>query len=54
MQTFSCFYPDLQPVAYHQFLPPVDDNQIIIVTNHVFSDRRLGGLGSPAFPFING
>ena len=25
--SFSCFYPDLPPLAYHHFLPPVVDNQ---------------------------
>ena len=25
-----CFYPDLLPVAYHQFLPPVVVNQYIV------------------------
>ena len=30
-----CFYPDLPPVAYHQFLPPVAVNQYSHKKNHV-------------------
>ena len=30
-----CFYPDLPPVAYHQFLPPVVVYQYSYKNNHV-------------------
>ena len=39
--SFSCFCPDLPPVAYHQFLPPVVDDQCSYKNNYAdttFSD----------------
>ena len=52
-----CFYSDLPPVAYQQFLLPVVVIRIvtkIIMCLPMLGDRCLGGLITPTFPFIIG
>ena len=52
-----CFYSDLPPVAYQQFLLPVVVIRIVtklIMCLPMLGDRCLGGLITPTFPFIIG
>ena len=52
-----CFYSDLPPVVYQQFLLPVVVIRIItkiVMCLPMLGDRCLGGLITPTFPFIIG